>query len=90
MGNSMCEEKAMPMEDIKVLAAYNEQKKLLNIAFKCMAKKLKLPRFTFPEVRTMDQFQSKQAFYIIVDPTQTDKLGYMDSENRMNMGAIRA
>ena len=37
----------------------------------------------------MDGFQAREATMIILDTTVTDRLGFVDSENRCNMACTR-
>lgn len=90
MVNHMRDKGAFPVNDIVILTSYGHQKALLNKILKHMAIQLGLSRDAFPKVKTVDSFQSKQARMVIFDSVVTNKLGFLDNENRMNMCCTRA
>ena len=78
------------MTEIAVLAMYKRQKIIISQMFTQMAKHYGLQRNDFPKVETVDGFQSRESTMVILDTTVTNDLGFVDSENRMNMASTRA
>ena len=57
--------------------------------FTQIAKHKDLSRDAYPAVLTVDSFQSRESSIVIVDSTVTDNLGFVDSENKMNVACTR-
>ena len=58
--------------------------------FAQMTRKLRLRRSDFPDVDTADSFQASERTMVIRDTVDTDELGFVDDEARMNMACTRA
>ena len=70
MVNSIREAEAFPMNDTVISTMYKHQKVVVSAMFTQVAKKLGLRRSAFPEVATVDGFQSCESRMVSIQPSR--------------------